>query len=162
MKIRTVIRLAALLGSLLVTAQSAHANTTFFTPRSGAGFLATDNSPNINYSSGIVANLGSSNEFLDASLGFANGGTNGFHVYGRGNGGNLMCTVYCARNSGSGGYWAYSAQTSANGAFNLFIETTPPNYDSLGQLEKIFYTIECEIPGTSPAIAEIYGVAPDH
>ena len=92
---------------------------------------------------------------VEASLGHAGGGTNGFTVYGTNFGSTLSCSVVVT-NSTNGGVSFYSNSTTATGVFNFFIETTPAAGD-------YFYSIICTIPpGSSGHFPDVFGVKPDH
>lgn len=161
----TAIQLGAALTCLSLTTGPARANTAFFSPVSGAAFISTNNSSaityvNLSYASGVQ---NTSSQFLtvDASLGFAGGGTNNFYLYFIANTGyEPTCTLNLAGvGSSAGTNYSYSANGAdtfhSNGStyYDLAI-FNPPSSGSF------FYSVECTL---APFIAAtILGVYPDH
>ena len=129
----------------------------FFTPISGVQFVSTSNSPNVLYSSAgeVFSNDTQSTRTVEASLGIAQGGVNGFTIYGTpGPMGSVpACSVRVRTLSGSSAWSASGTTSFSNGFFSTFIQTnmTPGNY---------FYYAVCNLP-TSSAV-KIIGVKPDH
>jgi hypothetical protein len=132
---------------------TARATTDIFLPISGAAFTGGG----VSRSFGLAMNNSNGTVTAVASLGHAEGGENGFTVFGRGNGKPFTCTLTPMGGIGDGFLQQTSSTTSAVGFFSMFIDTNLDPFNT-------FYSISCDIPGVAANTSQawIIGVAPNH
>ena len=161
MTIRTVsaIVLSAVFASIGL--RSALAAPNFFTPISGAQFVSTTNSPNVLYTSfqEIYSRDTQASQGVEASLGIAQGGANGFTIYGSpGPMGTVPACSVRVKPFNSTSFTTFTGTTSfTNGFFTTSIQT------NLGA-GNYFYFVSCNLaPSPQPpgAPARIIGVKPN-
>lgn len=161
-KLKLTLSLAAI-GGLLFTALPALASTNLFFPFSGYRFVGTFPTPTTayRYGGGKIFNVSQGTITVEASLGHANGGVNGFDIYGAVTGPTPLGTQVSCRvdvtTQSTGAIATHGTSTflgSPQGnpvlRYNLLLITAPPSGGAY------FYTMRCTLPpGTS-----IVGVRP--
>jgi hypothetical protein len=123
-----------------------------FSPFTGAAFMPINyTTPGLVIASGSLKNPTTGFLTTEVSLGHAQGGRNGFLVYGRSTGPGVSCII-TARSLTNGDTFTTSSQSFfGSGPFTLTVSINPPSG------ARYFYTMRCDVgPGT-----EIDGVRPD-
>jgi hypothetical protein len=155
MRLKLALSFAAVAG-LLSTAKPVTAASNLFFPFSGYRFAPQADAFRslVQYSAGRITNISSGAFTVEASLGHASGGANGFTIYGNvSRAGTVMtCSVFVIRQQDTFKLAPFTASTPALpvGHYSLFVRATPPN-------GAYFYTLSCLLP----AGADITGVRPD-
>jgi hypothetical protein len=157
MTIKSLVQVLSVLVIALPSWRIASATSNLFTPVSGSAFVSSDNSPFIVHAGGEVRNTDTVNaRTVEASLGHAQGGSNGFTVYGYNPGALVFnCWLTITPDNGASGTLVLG-ETTTPGYFSLYITNNQPsgNY---------FYSMRCDIPHVNGGVpAAIFGVRPDH